>query len=313
MHQIQYYFGITLDSVGGLVYGMVNHNYADCSGYISGYVVGNINEKTCQGSVNGILTNYVFNQNIPIYGEISGNLAEDARLVEENYYYYGSPSGYIISINTISGVFINPEPFLVSHDHVLNIKLVNTLGRKALSKANSILGTDLNKTTKNVDEYEQYGLEKWQLIEYVSINNSIPHEIPIYPDNTLNIPSQQSIQTMNTRTRLATPKYINKLNNLMVDTLMVDNTEEQPLNEINEEEHIYKYTVNFIYNGNLKINKYLENDIINTDGLLIGPILDKNELLENLEEYVRNNNYELIQLSDDEFTLKQIEINEIIF
>lgn len=290
------------------MYGIVNHNYADCSGYISGYVVGNINEKTWQGSVNGILTNYAFNQNIPIYGEISGNLAEDAHPVEENYYYYDSPSGYIISIQTITGNFINSEPLLTSQDHVLDIKSANTLGRKVLTKPHSILGKNLNKTTKNVDEYEQYGLEKWQLVEYVSTNDVIPSEIPIYPDDTLNIISHKQPHMMNTKTRLATPQYINTLNNLMID-----NNEEQLLNKINEEEHIYKYTANFIYNGNLKINKYLENDIINTDGLLIGPILDKNELLENLEEYVKNNNYELIKLSDDEFILKQIEINEIIF
>ena len=285
--------------VKGITEGVVTHNYSDCSGYVSGYVSGDIGTKKYYGILNGTLTNYAFNQIIPIFGTVTGTLNEDT---------HGSPeSGYTISIKDAFGIFTNIEPLLTADDHVLDIKHVNTLGRKALSKANSILGTNLNKTTKNIDEYEQYGLEKWQLIEYVSlsdkyINENTPSEIPSeipYFENTTRL--------MNTRTRLATPQYINELNNLVP----INGSDHQQNEDIIQEQ-IYKYTANFISNDIIKINKYLENEAINSDSLIVGPLLDKNILIEKLEYFMRINNYELIQISEDEFKIEIPLENEVI-
>ena len=255
------------------------------------------------GTLNGVLTNYTFNQEIPINGEISGNLAEDARPIEENYYYFGCPSGYIISINTISGVFINPEPLLTINDHVLDIKSVNTLGRKELSKQHPILGENLDKTTKNVDEYEQFGFEQWQLVEYINeYDGPIPIEQPL-PDNINTTLQSQS----SPRRLLASPHYIRSMNNLQNNSTIENNINEQTLDE--DIEYIY---CGYLIDDILTIKKYKSTDIIDNTNLLLGPLNDFDKLFYEIMNYINIYNKQYEQISEFEYKLSDYIYPEVI-
>lgn len=179
-------------------------NYSNCSGLVSGILNGDLINLNCSGIFFGSITNFDYNQTIPISGAVYGTLDNSSK----KYSYSNTHEQEQVSIKvaTIEGTFTNINQLITTAEHVLDIKSVNTLGRKALSEPNPILGSDLNKTSKNLDKNEQYAIEEWQLIEY-----AVDYE---EPESTQQEIPETSVQTQstNTRTTLATPKFLRSMN-----------------------------------------------------------------------------------------------------
>lgn len=199
---------------------------------------------------------------------------------------------------------------MILHDHVLDIKSVNTLGRKNLSISNPILGTDLNKTTKNVDEDEYYGKEQWHLIEYTTEPKDYDiHKIPKNKD----LPIANNNQTL-----LATPRYIRAINNLRMQAQHENQT--QPEEEIYQPNdnliNIYDENIEYIYyayidydNNIIEIKRFTEDNIVNDYHILCGPFTDIDLLKENLYNYLNINNYTYTEISEMIWQIEPILVN----
>lgn len=287
--------------MNGLCYSPIKTIYSNCEGIVTGFIIGDIETNICSGTLIGTLTNYTFNQQIPVGGIVTGTLENHTNYVESDQYNKGYPAGYIIGIKTIYGDLYNLEPLLTEKTHVLDIKDVNTLGRKELSEENPILGKDLNKTTKNLDENEQYGLEKWQLVEYITnYNRPIPVTQEL-PDDINVRPTPQA----NNRLLLASPRYIRSINNLRSDPESVPEPEEVLLPEYeSNEEETYIYC-SYINDDMITIKKYKTTDVIDNNNLLIGPLDSLNNMIYDILTYINNSSDNLTyeQISEYEYKL----------